>query len=609
MAFMLLPVIAHATQLTALDVTNGRTQVSPHVEFIEDPNLGLDLLSVVQQPASRWRKNHDNQVNFGYTDSAYWLRYRLINPDDYKAFRLIEFSYSVLDYLDVYLQRTDGTTVHHAMGDKLPFHQRPLISRNFLVPIELDAQEMITVYVRVKTSSSTQVPMTIWDPQEYYPVSQSRTIFHGIYFGITLVMVLYSLFVYRAVQESVYLYYVAFIISLPMFIASINGFSFQYLWPYATTWNDRAMVFALGGTVASGITFAMKFLSVSRVDDKWTYRYLSSLVAIALGLMLISIFVDYAVLIRPTIILSIIFCSSLLILAGARVLSGDRSARYFILAWISMLSGGIVLSLNKFTILPQNIFTENATQIGSALEIILLSIALADRLNREKLKTFAAQQESLEKEREARASQEQMLKVQREANTLLEQRVEERTRELADLNKQLLELSATDALTGLKNRRHFDEVFQQYYTAAYRHQQPLAMLLLDIDHFKDFNDNHGHAVGDDCLVMIAETIQSQLSRPQDMVARFGGEEFVLLLPDTDNQGACVVAERIRQQVVVTPFRLAEEVLHVTVSIGVSSIIPSRVQKQKSLFELTDQALYKAKESGRNQIQALIENTP
>jgi diguanylate cyclase len=131
----------------------------------------------------------------------------------------------------------------------------------------------------------------------------------------------------------------------------------------------------------------------------------------------------------------------------------------------------------------------------------------------------------------------------------------------------------------------------------------VSLLVLDIDHFKKFNDTYGHLVGDDCLKMVAQCIKRHVTRPQDLAARYGGEEFVVLLPDTPGAGAERVAERIRQEIEKTAFRVSGEILHLTVSIGVCSVSPSRADATKEIFSCADEALYEAKGQGRNQVVA------
>ena len=487
------------------------------------------------------------------------------------------------------------------LGDKQPFYQRPIYHRNFLVPLSLSRDDELSIYLRVDTTSSMQVPLTLWDQDAFYVAEQARSLFEGIYYGIVLVMILYNLFVYMAVGERSFLHYVGYISAMPLFLASLHGVAFQYLWPEATWWNDQAIIVFLNLVVLFGGTFSLRFINVTPANHPVLNRLTVGVIVMAGAMATAGLLVPYRLMILPTILIAFIGCTTMLVLSIVRWLKKDPAARYYTLAWVFMLFGGIVLALSKFTVLPRNLLTENATQVGSAIGVILLSMALADRLNREKKRAFEAQQRLLLEERKARMAQEKSLRIQQEANTLLEQRVQERTRDLESLNDQLRELSATDALTGLKNRGHFDRTFSSAVVKAYRFSQPLSLLLLDIDHFKKFNDTHGHLVGDDCLQMVANCIRDYVTRPQDLAARYGGEEFVVLLPDTPKEGALRVAEKIRSRIEETGFRVSDEVLHLTVSIGLCAVCPSQADATKDIFSWADGALYEAKGRGRNQV--------
>ncbi|MDF1613585.1 diguanylate cyclase domain-containing protein [Desulfurivibrio dismutans] len=176
--------------------------------------------------------------------------------------------------------------------------------------------------------------------------------------------------------------------------------------------------------------------------------------------------------------------------------------------------------------------------------------------------------------------------------------------QLEEANARLNELSLTDALTGLSNRRCFQETIQAEWRRAMRNRHPLTLLLGDIDSFKQFNDNFGHLVGDECLVRIAEVIRSPLMRPSDLVARFGGEEFVILLPETDLEGGRHLAETIRREVEKMRISHPESAtgLQLTMSFGVSSVVPRPDISEQDLVCAADKALYVAKESGRNRVQ-------
>lgn len=178
--------------------------------------------------------------------------------------------------------------------------------------------------------------------------------------------------------------------------------------------------------------------------------------------------------------------------------------------------------------------------------------------------------------------------------------------ELEEKNRQLLLLSSLDGLTGIFNRRQFDEVLHLEWQRMSRDKAALALIILDVDHFKLFNDHYGHLAGDRCLRRVAATLAALLKRPADVVARYGGEEFAAILPNSTMHGACAVAEKMRQAVMRLAIEHKISPVHemVTVSLGVSATIPTPGCQPTDLIEAADQALYRAKLDGRNRIVTL-----
>ena len=182
------------------------------------------------------------------------------------------------------------------------------------------------------------------------------------------------------------------------------------------------------------------------------------------------------------------------------------------------------------------------------------------------------------------------------------------TRKLDDANQELTRLSSLDGLTGISNRRQFDETLLREWRRLGRQGRPLSMLLCDVDYFKQFNDSYGHQVGDECLKAVARTLKDTLRRPADLVARYGGEEFAVILPDTEITGALQVAEAMRSAVegLNITHRYSKGGSVVTISIGVASTTPSRTGSDSSvLLKRADDALYRAKQAGRNRIAAAV----
>lgn len=183
--------------------------------------------------------------------------------------------------------------------------------------------------------------------------------------------------------------------------------------------------------------------------------------------------------------------------------------------------------------------------------------------------------------------------------------LEELQQQLEETNEQLLLLSSMDGLTGLLNRRRFDEILIEEWQRNLRDLTPLSLLMVDIDHFKAYNDNYGHIMGDNCLKRVAQGLASSLQRHVDKVARYGGEEFTVILPGTDALGAMQVAERMKEIIASSNIEHcgSDTANMVTISIGVSTVVPSRELIPTQLVETADKALYLAKGAGRNRCHA------
>lgn len=189
---------------------------------------------------------------------------------------------------------------------------------------------------------------------------------------------------------------------------------------------------------------------------------------------------------------------------------------------------------------------------------------------------------------------------------LLKRDIEERIkveRELAATNQILQEISSVDGLTGIPNRRFFDENYPKEWNRAMRSRKPLSLILFDIDFFKGYNDSYGHQAGDDCLKQVAQLISKPLRRPGDFVARYGGEEFIVVLPETDGKAAALIAEKIRSNIEMAqiPHNRSNISPYVTISGGIASTIPTLEVQPKALIAEADKDLYEAKQNGRNQV--------
>jgi diguanylate cyclase (GGDEF)-like protein len=224
----------------------------------------------------------------------------------------------------------------------------------------------------------------------------------------------------------------------------------------------------------------------------------------------------------------------------------------------------------------------------------------------------ALQQKALENEIATRQANEELLALQQDHQEELEQKVQERTlelnialQELEESNRELEEKNTLDDLSGLYNRRFYDQKILAEYRRSKRNLTALSLVIIDIDHFKNVNDSYGHLAGDHCIALVGQYIKDSLKRSTDLGCRYGGEEFCLILPNTDALGAIALAEKLRLTISKSPFTYQDITIELTISCGVSTYQQQHDITPDTLFSVADQALYRAKQKGRNQVQQHI----
>jgi two-component system, sensor histidine kinase LadS len=578
-----------------LVVSEQSRQLFPgsYLRILEDPSVLLQL-SDLQAPDSKfnWQLSASDIPNFGYSKSAFWFALDLKNDAATGLQRILEIGYPLLDKVELYQGNIQhgqfiATDEPIIVGDNQPFSQRVISHRNFLIPLEIPPSSSLRLSFRVESGSSVQFPLTLWDNNALFESEQFTLIYLGICFGGLLMILIYNLFLYFSLDDRSYLYFVFTLFFIVLMQASLRGLSYQFLWPDFPAVQGRVIPVLICWGVASLAAFSSVFLNLKR--NEFVLRRLIS------GAKFILLLSGLAVMVvdsKTGTQLTVILVSGYLVLglfAGVRSwLKGFTPAIMFILAYVLGLTATVVFSLNTFGFLPANLLVEKGQEFWLLLEAMILAVALANRLSVMRRKKALAEGQT---------------------RTRLERKVIEQTQQVNDAlnqlelaNYKLSRQSREDSLTQLFNRRAFDEMLEAEWSRAQRSRNPLALVLGDIDHFKSVNDKYGHLNGDDCLRQISLRLQSKINRPGDKLFRFGEEEFALLLPETDLEGALLVAERMRKAVAEPKFKLQECEQEITMSFGVAAAVPTANLSFQDLIFGADQALYRAKEYGRNRVE-------
>ncbi|HEY1026156.1 MAG TPA: 7TM diverse intracellular signaling domain-containing protein [Pseudomonas sp.] len=328
---------------------------------------------------------HDKAVlNAGYSHSVFWLRLDLEYwPTEATGDRnwLLELSYPPLDHIELYLPDADGRfQLAQRTGDALPFDSRQIRQNNYLFELNLQPGQAQRLYLRLESQGSIQAPLTLWAPNAYLEEQPGRIYVLGIIYGVLLVMLVYNLFIFLSVRDTSYLYYIFYIASFGLYQVSVNGAGIEYFWPDSPWWANAATPFMIGSAALFGCQFARSFLHTQE-HSPWIDRSLMLLMGCGALVMILSLTISYGSALRLATYLALGF-TILIFSAGILAwLRGMRVARYFIFAWTAFLAGGVVNTLMVLGYLPNVFLTMYASQIGSALEVGLLSLALADRIN------------------------------------------------------------------------------------------------------------------------------------------------------------------------------------------------------------------------------------
>ncbi len=581
---------ALAQPVLSLHDSTQEVTLAPYTGYYVDDGRDQDLAAIRRHQAmGRFAPLPGGNTSFGFHAAAYWFHVRVQNQTTEELRWLLIQQYALSDQVDVYTVAANGKVSHQQGGDHRPFSARSVRYRHPNFEIRMPSGQAVDLYVRVESQSSMQVPLSLYSPRRFAEMSRDAQFGMGIYYGILLALFIYNMVLWMTLKDASYFWYLCHITAFGLVLFTLYGLGFEYLWPNSPWLADKSVPLSICLAQMGMLQFARSFLGLHNRwprGDRFAIGLIVffALLGIASTRLSIRLSTEIAVL---GVIFSVV---SIAVLALAALRRGYRPARLFLLAWSMFLLGiGLVATL-AFGLLPKNFVTEYSVQIGSAMEMLLLSVALGYR--------YAG----LRNENE---------RLMRESRDQLERKVTERTSELKqalaeleDAHVKLREFSRHDGLTALYNRAHFRESFENLLLQARDAQRPISLLMIDLDHFKRINDSHGHLVGDDCLRCASHTLATVLAPYDALLARFGGEEFIAALPAMGLEQARAVAEEVRHAMRANPCRSNGKEIPMSASIGVHGVDVSARNSLDYALQVADQALYAAKAEGRDCVRTL-----
>jgi PAS domain S-box-containing protein len=362
--------------------SGDRHELSHGFTYLEDPSAELtldDILKPAAQAAFRQVSGSGHGANFGFTRAAIWLRITLTTGSNTPREWLLELAYPPLDNVELFTPGYSGFE-RLVAGDRHPFSSRPIPHRNHVLPVSLEPGAATTLYLRLTSEGTVVAPVTLWRPLALWQHDHAAYGALSLYFGLLIGLFCYNLLLFISVRDIGYLVYVGFVASMAAGQAALTGVGAEFLWPEWVWWNNVLPVVALSLSAVFGLQFARHFLS-SPVRMRRLDRFMVLQMAGWGGAMLAGLVAPYGIAVWIVTFMAVLGVVSMVVVGIISVRRGFAGARLFFTAWAVLLAGVFTLALHNSGVLPSNGFTANSLLIGSALEMVLLSFALADRIN------------------------------------------------------------------------------------------------------------------------------------------------------------------------------------------------------------------------------------
>jgi serine phosphatase RsbU (regulator of sigma subunit) len=397
-----------------LNSETSKLNLSKSVYVYEDRLNTLDF-ETVSRPTfqENFIHNTKDSLNFSYSPYTYWFRFDLENLNTQTKDWFLEIGYSHLDSIEFYYEDEGAWTIKK-YGDHLPFGDREIFSRFFVIPIELALKKNLRFYIKVKTATVVLVPLTLYTIRAYLDYNIRMEIWYACFYGAMGIMILYNGFIFIAFRSKSYFFYSLSTLFTLLFYISFNGHGFQFLWGTNIFWQNYSVLFLTSLSWISLLAFTSRFLEFNKNFP--TFRKISVILKILFFVALVAILKSPRLCVMIQNLIATISAVFVFYAGMHSFRKGNRYARYFVIAWFTFLIGSILFICYLLNWIERNLFTMNVIQIGSLLELIILSFALADRYQIIQDESIRVQKETLES--------------QRKINETLEEKVKARTSEL-----------------------------------------------------------------------------------------------------------------------------------------------------------------------------------
>ena len=498
--------------------------------------------------------------NFGYTSATVWMKFTLPREAGPLA---LEVRFPSIDHLELHVPYRTPRGIEYRVqrtGDQQPWHTRAVRHRHPVFLVDAADLADAPAYLCMQTQSVLTAPVYLWRPEAMYAADRNTQFGYGLFYGLVVALFLYNLMLWLSLRDRTYLWYVLYVAAFGIGLAALDGFAFQYLWPDSVWWANHALGTAMCATLLFGALFARAFLDIPMIAPRLDPVVLGVAALGGFGAVMAATgWLPYSAIMRGLSGTSVAAALLVLGIAARALMRGYRPARFFLLAWSALLAFVALGALRNFALVQSNFLTLNGLHVGLALDVLLLSMALADRVAMLKKEAEAARVEAEERER---------------------------------VLEQLRHMAQHDPLTGLPNRASMQERLSLALEFARRNRKRLALMLIDLDGFKRINDERGHPAGDHVLASIGARLRSSV-RGADTVARYGGDEFVVLASELERrEDAGHIAEKIVDMVSV-PLAVDGRIENLGCSVGIS-IYPDDGEAAPELLAKADKAMYEAK---------------